>query len=164
VNSLEKSDSGGSGTVLIADDNLEDVQLTQRVIASVSPRLKSVGVSSGEELLSYLKGEDKFSDRTAFPYPVLILLDLLMPGMHGFEVLRWLGSHPPHNLIPVVVLTVSGETLVARQSYALGARSFLAKPLKPDDFKETIRKFDLSGEEGPETPASFQRTASRLMK
>jgi CheY-like chemotaxis protein len=62
--------------------------------------------------------------------------------MHGFSVLLWLRNHPPHNVIPVVVLTVSGEMLVAQYAYELGARSFLTKPLKAKEFKETMGKLD----------------------
>ena len=130
------------GTVLIVDDNLEDIRLTQRVTAAVCPELRVRSLHSGEELVCYLQGEHGFSDRMEFPYPNLILLDLRMPGMHGFHVLGWLRDHPPHNLIPVVVLTASGEVLVAQQAYALGARSFLTKPIGANDFKETMVKFE----------------------
>jgi CheY-like chemotaxis protein len=101
-----------------------------------------MGLRSGEELICYLQGEHGYSDRTEFPYPNLILLDLRMPDMHGFHVLSWLREHPPHNVIPVVVLTASGEMMVAQQAYALGARSFLTKPIRVNDFKETIGKFE----------------------
>jgi CheY-like chemotaxis protein len=130
------------GTVLIVDDDLEDIRFAQRVIAAVCPQLRVRGLHSGEELICYLQGEHGFSDRTEFPYPNLILLDLRMPGMHGFGVLGWLRDHPPHHLIPVVVLTASGEVLVAQQAYALGARSFLTKPIGANDFKETMGKFE----------------------
>jgi CheY-like chemotaxis protein len=126
------------GTVLIVDDDLEDIQFAKRVIAAVCPQLQARGLSSGAELICYLQGEHGFSDRTEFPYPMMILLDLRMPGMHGFDVLGWLRDHPPHNLIPVVVLTASGEVLVARQAYQLGARSFLTKPIAANEFKETM--------------------------
>ncbi len=135
------------GTVLIVDDDLDDIKLTQRIIGSVRPKLCIRSVLSGEELIRYLQGENEFSDRTEFPYPTLVLLDLKMPGMHGFEVLRWLARQPPHNLIPVVVLTVSGEISLAQYAYQLGARSFLTKPLKASEFKGTIGKFELELEQ-----------------
>jgi CheY-like chemotaxis protein len=61
-----------------------------------------------------------------------------MSEMHGFEVLRWLGNHPPHNGIPVVVLTASGEWKLMQEAYTLGARSFLTKPLTANEFKNTV--------------------------
>lgn len=139
---IKTSESRQPGTVLIVDDDLEDIRFTQRVIAAVRPQFCTKGVQSGEEFILYLQGENEFSDRTEFPYPILVLLDLKMPGMHGFDVLRWLGNHPPHNLIPVIVLTVSGEVPLAQYAYQLGARSFLTKPLTATEFKNTIGKFE----------------------
>jgi CheY-like chemotaxis protein len=129
-----------AGTVLIVDDDLEDIQFAKRVIAAVCPQLLVRSLRSGEELICYLNGEHGFSDRTEFPYPCLVLLDLRMPGLHGFHVLGWLRDHPPHNAIPVVVLTASGEVMMAQQAYALGARSFLTKPITANEFKETIAR------------------------
>ncbi len=129
------------GTVLIADDEPDDLRLTQRVVAAVCPELGMRSVMSGEEIISYLKGENWFSNRSDFPYPIFALLDLRMPGMRGFDVLRWLRDHPPHNLLPVVVLTVSGEPVVVQRAYELGARSFLTKPIKPDELREVTGRF-----------------------
>jgi CheY-like chemotaxis protein len=97
-------------------------------------------VSSGAEFICYVIGKNGFADRTDFPYPILVLLDLRMPNMHGFQVLSWLRDHPPHNLLPVVVLTASGEVQAAQYAYQLGARSFLTKPLRANEFKETMGK------------------------
>jgi CheY-like chemotaxis protein len=125
-------------TVLIVDDVPDDLRFAQAVIAAACPQFCTRGVASGEEMICYLKGENGFSDRADFPYPVLILLDLRLSGMHGFDVLRWLRKNPPHNIVPVIVLTVSGEPHVAQYSYYLGARSFLTKPINGVEFKETI--------------------------
>ena len=129
--------------MLIVDDDLEDIRFAQQVIATVCPQLRVRDLHSGEELICYLQGEHGYSDRTEFPYPSLILLDLRIPGMHGFLVLGWLRDHPPYNVIPVVVLTASGEVMVAQQAYALGARSFLTKPIGANDLKETMGKFEM---------------------
>jgi CheY-like chemotaxis protein len=141
MNCVQKTENPQFGTVLIVDDTVDDLRFAKGVIAAACPQLCIRGVGSGPELIAYLKGENTFSNRTDYPYPRLILLDLKMPEMHGFEVLRWLRKHPPHNLIPVVVLTASGEMLVARNSYDLGARSFLTKPIQAGEFKETLVKF-----------------------
>jgi len=138
MHSVKPSRTRQPGTVLIVDDELDDMKLTQRVVAAVCPQHDTRWLQSGTELIGYLKGENEFSDRTEFPYPILILLDLRMPGMHGFDVLGWLRDHPPHNCIPVFVLTASGEVLVAQQAYALGARSFLTKPIRAHEFQETM--------------------------
>jgi CheY-like chemotaxis protein len=138
MNHVESPASQQRGTVLIVDDDMDALRLTQRTIANLCPHLGIRCVRSGGELLDYLKGEQVYCDRTQFPYPMLVLLDLTMPGMHGFEVLTWLATHPPYNRVPVVVLTGSGEVLVAQQAYALGARSFLTKPLNSNELKHTM--------------------------
>ena len=144
MNHVETAASRQLGTILIVDDDADELLLTQLVVAEVCPCLAIKGVRSGAEMIDYVKGEGGFSDRSEFPYPVLILLDLRMPEMHGFEVLAWLTTHPPHHQVPVVVLTGAGEVVMAQQAYALGARSFLTKPLNPIELKhmmDTIGNF-----------------------
>ncbi len=141
---MQRSDflpSGDKGAVLIVDDTHDDLRFAQHVISAMCPGICVHGVQSAEEMFSYLEGDHGYSDRVLYPYPMLILLDLSMPGMHGFEALKWMRSHPPHHAVPVVVLTVSGEMALAQRSYELGARSFLTKPLKSSDIKDTLSKF-----------------------
>jgi CheY-like chemotaxis protein len=133
---------GRMETVVIVDDDEADIILTRRVIEATWPQVRTQAVKSGEALIRYLQGEDEFADREKYPYPTFLLLDLKMPGMHGFDVLRWLTLHPPHNLIPVVVLTASGQVSTAHLAYQLGARSFLTKPLAAGEFKNMIGKFE----------------------
>jgi CheY-like chemotaxis protein len=102
------------------------------------PKLSTRAVHSGEEFMAYLQGQDGFSDRTEFPYPILVLLDLKMGGLDGFDVLRWLRDNPPHNYVPVIVLTVSGEVQLVKRAYALGARSFLTKPLGANELRNAV--------------------------
>jgi CheY-like chemotaxis protein len=141
MKSIESTVRPRPGVVLIVDDDLDDIRFTRRVIASVCPHLVVRDVQSGQEMIRYLVGQKEFSNRRDYPYPTLVLLDLKMPGMDGFDVLLWLGSHPPHSLIPVVVLTVAGQVPLAQYAYQLGARSFLTKPLTADEFENTISEF-----------------------
>jgi CheY-like chemotaxis protein len=137
---LNNGTTNPTGTVLIVDDNADDVKAACRAIGTLYPQLCTRAVYSGEELLCYLKGETGFSDRKNFPYPVLILLDLKMSGMDGFDVLLWLRNNPPHNFVPVVVLTGGdGKAQCASRAYALGARSFLTKPLQDLDIQNTVQ-------------------------
>jgi CheY-like chemotaxis protein len=138
MKTIESLERPRSGTVLIVDDDSDDIRFIRRVITAVCPQLAIRDVRSGEELIRYLGGEKDFSNRRSYPYPTLVLLDLKMPGMDGFDVLLWLGSHPPHGSIPVVVLTVAGQVHLAQFAYQLGARSFLTKPLTEDEFRNTI--------------------------
>jgi CheY-like chemotaxis protein len=87
-------------------------------------------VRDGEEALGYLSGTDKYSNLAEYPLPWLVLLDLKMPRMDGFEVLKWIRNQSGiHNLV-VVVLTSSGEIKDVNRAYGLGANSFMVKPLE----------------------------------
>ncbi len=132
-----------TGTILVVDDDVATTGIVRELIAAINPQLSTVSMKSGEELIVYLEGENRPSDRTKLPDPILVLLDLNMPGMHGFDVLAWLRSHPLANPLPVVVLTGSGEFELAQYVYALGARSLLTKPLRIKDFERIMR--DLPG-------------------
>jgi len=131
-----------SGTIIIVDDNPDYARLAQLLLARICPQLSSVTMHSGRELISYLECEEGYSDRTKSSYPILILLDLRMPVMNGFDILLWLRDHPPHHRIPVVVLTSCGEIELAKRAYALGARSFLTKPLGAKDFENMMHELE----------------------
>jgi len=158
MNCAEKPGSRHQGTVLIVDDEADDLQFAHRVVAATCPHLCVRSVSSGAEFICYVIGENGFGDRTDFPYPILVLLDLRMPDMHGFQVLSWLRDHAPHNLLPVVVLTASGEVQAAQYAYQLGARSFLTKPLRANEFKETMGKLQEWRKQAPALDDRVQKT------
>src|SRR5579872_4247884 len=94
------------GAILIADDNTDDAHHTRLVVEHARPLYPVNTVSGGEEAIAYLAGEGRFSDRDAFPYPTLLLLDLVMPGTNGFGVLQWLQTRPEHRNLVVIVLSV----------------------------------------------------------
>jgi CheY-like chemotaxis protein len=136
---LNKSKSTGiAGTVLIVDDNKDDVELARITLRKLFPQLCTQAVYSGEELIAYLQGDGGFADRREFPYPVLVFLDLRMPGMDGYDVLAWLRDRAPHHYIPVIVLTVVDEMQNITRAYVLGARSFLIKPLQAIDLANAV--------------------------
>src|SRR3989442_4741772 len=94
-------------TVLLAEDDPDDVLLTQ--IAFERARLANPlqVVRDGEEAIAYLSGEGAFDDRDRFPSPILLLLDLKMPKVDGFQVLEWLRSQPRLRQLPVAIMTSS---------------------------------------------------------
>src|SRR5437870_10171701 len=97
----------GDATVLLAEDDPDDILLTQ--IAFEKARLANPlqVVRDGEEAIAYLKGEGHFADRHRFPLPILLLLDLKMPKVNGFQVLEWLRHDPHLKRLPVAVMTSS---------------------------------------------------------
>lgn len=118
----------GFGTVLLAEDNADDVLLTQ--IAFEKARLANPlkVVNNGEEAIAYLRGLGAYGDRERYPFPILLLLDLKMPRLSGFEVLEWLRTQPGLSRLPVAVMTASDDDPFMRRAYALGADSYLVKP------------------------------------
>ena len=91
--------------ILIVDDDPDDAYLIKRAVLGLHPKPVVQCITSGTQLKDYLDGEGRYTDREAFPYPGLILLDLRMPGMNGFEVMEWLKSKPLHSTIPVIVVS-----------------------------------------------------------
>jgi CheY-like chemotaxis protein len=124
-----------AGIILLAEDREEDVILIKKAFAKANIRNPLSVVHNGEEAINYLAGAGQFSDRRQYPFPVLLLLDLKMPRVDGFEVLRWIKSQPSLSALRVVVLTSSGDIRDVNRAYELGANSFLVKPL---DFYNTI--------------------------
>ncbi len=115
-------------TVLLCEDDPDDVLLTQ--IAFEKARLANPLqiVRDGEEAIAYLKGEGHFADRTRFPLPILVLLDLKMPKIDGFRVLEWLRGQPGLDRVCVAIMTSSDHDPDITRAYELGADSYLIKP------------------------------------
>src|SRR5438067_37838 len=95
------------GTVLLIDDNEDDLLLIGRAFRTSGFDVPITTISTGEEALEFFKGTGIYADRTKFPIPRLVLLDLKMPRMDGFEILTWLRRQPEWKALPVVVLTTS---------------------------------------------------------
>ena len=97
----------------------------------------------GQEALDYLFARGDYTDRSQYPVPVLILLDLKLPGVGGLEVLEQLKKAERLKRIPVVILTSSAESKDVNRSYDSGANSYLAKPVKFSAFCEVAAKIKL---------------------
>jgi len=114
-------------SVLLADDSDDDRLLLRRAFRAVAG-LQLVGeVANGEEAIAYFQGTGKYADRTRYPLPELVLLDLKMPRVNGFEVLEWLQRHKP-DPIKVVVLSGSTDPCDIRKALQLGADYYQSKP------------------------------------
>ena len=123
----------------MVEDLEDDVLLVRKAFAKANLPNPMHRVSSGEEALSYLKGVGQYSNRDEHPLPDLILLDLKLNGMDGFEVLQWIRNQPGIRGIAVVVLTSSHHIPDVNRAYALGANSFLVKPTDFENYLELGR-------------------------
>jgi hypothetical protein len=124
--------------ILLVEDNPVDVELTLRALAR-RKLINPVSVArDGEEALAFLprwaNGE---------PRPVVILLDLKLPRVHGLEVLAQLKTNPVSRDIPVVVLTSSAEDRDVAAAYQLGANSYIVKPVDFEKFLEVADRIEL---------------------
>ena len=125
-------------TILIAEDDRQDVELIRRVLEQSRILNRLQFVSDGEQTIAYLTGAGKYADRETYPYPVLLLLDLSMPNKSGFDVLEWMQGNSVGKDVAVVVLTAVTDTREINRAYKLGAHSFLMKPLGTQDLMNLI--------------------------
>jgi CheY-like chemotaxis protein len=128
--------------ILLVEDNRMDVELTLDAFREARLMNTVHVASNGPAALDYLFGRDPFADREAYPLPDLILLDLKLPGIDGFEVLRQIKSAPILKRLPVVILTSSKEEGDRALSYDIGANSYLVKPVSFDGFLGVVRQIE----------------------
>jgi CheY-like chemotaxis protein len=131
----------GRATILIVEDDSGDAFFLEKAFERILANCAVNRVCDGEEAKAYLQGTDKYSDRRAFPLPSVILLDLRMPKMDGFEFLAWLRNDPNLRIIPAVVYSSSDNPADVRKAYEMGANSFLHKRLSMNAVQETMRSF-----------------------
>ncbi len=122
-----------AAVVLVVDDSEDDLLLLRRAFRAAGLLHPVIAVRSGEEAITYLEGKGKYSARAEFPLPRIILLDLKMPGMDGFDTLSWIRSRKEFAGISVIVLTSSDQIKDIQRAYKLGANSFIAKEIEFQD-------------------------------
>jgi CheY-like chemotaxis protein len=115
-------------TVLYVEDSPEDFALLKLASRKCGTPFSLQHVADGEKAITYLSGNDTYGDRETYPFPDLVLLDLKMPRLDGFEVLEWIRDNPATKSLPVVVLAGSSFRADIRRALELGANSYAAKP------------------------------------
>lgn len=125
-------------SLLLVEDNPSDEKLTRRAFAKSGVSFEVFVVRDGAEALEYLLGTERGSE-TARLTPTLLLLDLKLPRVDGFEVLRRVRADERTRLMPVVVLTASAEEQDVLRAYELGANAYLRKPVDFLEFAEAAR-------------------------
>jgi len=127
-------------TLLVIEDAVDQAILLGVAARRAHPGLDVRRAVNGFEGIAYLAGVAPFEDPESHPCPDLIILDLLMPEVDGFEVLKWIRDHSERVSAPVVVLTSSLNPDDEARSLALGATSFYHKPTNLDDLGEVVRE------------------------
>ena len=128
--------------ILLVEDNINDEKLTIRAFKKNNYTSDIVVARDGVEALDFLFGREEYEDRDTGHQPQIILLDLKLPRMSGLEVLAQIRQDERTKLIPVIVLSTSDELADRRESYRLGANSYIQKPV---DFHEFVETIDLIG-------------------
>jgi CheY-like chemotaxis protein len=114
--------------ILLAEDDENDIALMGRAFKRAAVPNPLFFVNNGQEVVDYLAGKGKYAERDKYPMPRLLLLDLKMPWMDGFDVLAWLRSQAQFNALPVVVLTSSKLQKDIDRSRELGVYDYRVKP------------------------------------
>jgi CheY-like chemotaxis protein len=125
--------------ILIAEDFEPDARLLEATLKRAGVVNPLFFVSSGNQVVAYLQGDGIYSDRKAFPFPGVLMLDLKMPEVGGFEVLEWCRSQTQLDPLLIVVLSGYSELRDVNRAYQLGAKTFLAKPTTEADILEMIQ-------------------------
>jgi two-component system, response regulator len=130
-------------TILLVEDNLDDVELTLQALQRNNITNEIIVVNDGAEALDFLFGNGKYAGRDLSAMPAVVLLDLKLPKVDGFEVLRRLRTDDRTRYLPVVVLTSSREEQDIVNSYSLGVNSYVRKPVDFMQFAEAVRHLGL---------------------
>jgi CheY-like chemotaxis protein len=129
--------------ILVAEDDSTDAFLLKRTFEKAGTVTSLHFVRDGQEVVDYLSGEGSFADREQHPIPSLLLSDLKMPRLDGFQVLDWLRRQPGLKRLPVVILSSSNEPGDVNRAYDLGVNSYLIKPHSAERLTALVQQLHL---------------------
>jgi CheY-like chemotaxis protein len=128
--------------ILLVEDDEMDIEVTLRAFEKGRIRNNLFVVRDGQEALDFVSGQGQYQNKEKYPRPDLILLDIRMPKLNGFEVLKSLKADPRLDFIPVVMLTSSKNEEDVVKSYGAGAASYIPKPVSYQDFLKVVDGFN----------------------
>ena len=143
--------------VLVVEDSPNDVLLLQRAFSKGGPDVPLHFARDGQEALDYLGGANHFVDRNLYPLPTLLLVDLKLPGIDGFDIIKWVRKQPGFNDLRIVVLSSSNEPSDISRAHELGANAYHVKPNDPNAFigmVEGLRTYWAKKNMEPDVPAA----------
>jgi CheY-like chemotaxis protein len=132
-----------NSTLLLVEDNEDDAFFLRRALQQAGVAHPLQHMTDGQSAIDYLAGAGRFADRSQFPLPALVLLDLNLPYKTGLQVLEWLRAQPALVRVIVVVLTSSSEPIDVTRAYALGANAFVVKPSAPAELLKLAQALKL---------------------
>jgi CheY-like chemotaxis protein len=126
--------------ILLAEDDANDFEIFSYALQQNGVPVNIQRVHDGEEAIRYLEGQFPFSNRSTYPFPDLIILDLKMPRLTGLEVLQWRRNQPECARLPVIMLSGSGLQQDINYAYHLGVNSYFSKPGSVEKLQQLLRK------------------------
>ncbi len=128
----------GRLVILLAEDDDNDIFFVRRATQASNAGHTVHAVHDGAQAIEYLRGQGAYADREKFPLPNIILTDLKMAGMDGFDLLRWLHDNPDCSVIPTIVYSSSTLEADVRLAYRCGANAYIKKPGSVTELAETL--------------------------
>ena len=128
--------------ILLVEDNEPDIKITQRAFQKAKVKNNLFIARNGQEALDFVRHEGAYQDKNQFPTPDLILLDIQMPKLNGFQVLEVLKGDEHYKYIPIIMLTSSKNEKDILQSYGYGAASYIQKPVVFEEFIQVVDGFN----------------------
>jgi len=133
---------------LLVDDNAIDAMFFARAVKKSGLNLAVQFLPTGQQAIEYLEAKGQFADRSRYPLPDLIVLDLKMPQVNGFEFLAWRRASGFFSAIPVIVFSGSGDPEEVSRVFELGAEKHIIKPAAWEDWEKVVREiWDFSMEQ-----------------
>ena len=128
--------------IMLVDDSLDDLELMRIAFKRAKIRNAIAEMHSGEQAIAYLSGEGEYADRRHFPLPCIVITDLKMPGVDGFELLEWLKGQSSFDRVPKIVLTASRHDEDESRARKLGCAAYFVKPEQLDGLVKLLSEMN----------------------
>jgi len=130
------------GLIMLVEDSDDERAMLRFAFQKAGVRNPVRELHNGAEAIEYFNGEGEYADRERYPLPCLIITDLKMPGVDGFELLEWLNSQPDFAKVPRLVFSNSLIASDQKRARELGACAFFVKPGQFDQLIKTVAEIN----------------------
>jgi two-component system response regulator len=124
--------------ILLIEDEPEHRTITRMVLQDRIGPMRMSEVGDGLEGIKYMHGKGRYADRNEYPLPDIILLDIRMPKVDGFEFMEDLNQSKLYKKIPIIIITTSTQEQEISRAFSLGAFGYITKPINIDKLVEKI--------------------------
>lgn len=125
--------------ILLADSDPKAVTLLKRAFLRIGINAPVHASEDGEDVMEYLRGRGSYADRENFPFPRVLIMELDLPKRSGFEILKWLKTHPECGVIPTIILSSSRDPGDVTKAYQLGVNCYFAKTDDLDELSALVK-------------------------